>query len=347
MPPDVPDVERIIDELIGDHSPPKPSSQWSSFEFDTETRMEAQGTCESPVVDSWGNNPSFGIRSQNSNTQQPFVSNPWAISSTNVGGKIDVGKVVTVQELEASLHSKHQGQNQGIAMPSNLVMSRAPGGPSVGAREPMKISPGREQEEVQGRDRRDIPPPPGFGGLNRLADPLSQLELSDVSTVGYRTPSLPLYLRRGSRETSSGNMSDVGKNMSHIQQSFGGNNIHQDRNNITAAEQNISCSSSSSSSSLWQMYSDHLITYTSSHGELGLKNVAHSVDQSMPSSVGVFSHRLNTLNSQDSKTYAGVLRSSLQPPTSSKSEDNSGFTLKDMADNKIHRSGSHLYQYFP
>ncbi|KAK4291927.1 hypothetical protein Pmani_035272 [Petrolisthes manimaculis] len=362
VPPDVPDVERIIDELIGDHSPPKPSSQWSSFEVDAETRTEAQGTSESPVVDSWANNPSFGVRPPNTNAPQTF--NPWAIPSANVGGKIDVGKMVTVQELEASLHGKPPGQNHGMAVPSNLVMSRAPGGPSIGVREPVKVSPGREQEEVQGRDRRDIPPPPGFGGVNRLVDPMSQIELAEVSTVGYRTPSLPLYLRRGSREASSGNMPNMGKNMPHVQQGFGSNNMVSDRNvNISTAERNVSggggnSSSNTSSSALWHMYSDNLKMYTSSHGELGLKNVAHAVEQSTPSSVGVYSHRLNTLNSQDGKTYAGVLRSSLQhqqqqqqqqqqPPTSNKSEDSTGYTLKDMADNKIHGAGSHLYQYFP
>ncbi|XP_042232621.1 probable helicase with zinc finger domain isoform X2 [Homarus americanus] len=305
--PEVPDVVRIIDELIGDHSPTKTPNQWNASESDMESRVPVdpiQGMCR-PPLDSWSGNPVCVMRPPNPNFRH-HGTNPWSINPANVG------KIVTVQELEASLHSRHQ--NHGVNF-SGSVVSRAPGGPGGPAftnRETEKPVANREREETVVRERGEIPPPPGFSGLNRLVDPMAQLDLRDVNPIGYRTPSLPLYLRRGSRETSTGSV----RNSPHNSQSV------------------------NSASSTWHSSGDNINPSVSSHGEFGLKNISSSLGLSQS---GAYN---DAHNSQDNKTYAGVLRSSLQPSGTDKRDD-SGFSLKDLTEKKMYTSNNHLYQYFP
>ncbi|XP_071518358.1 probable helicase with zinc finger domain [Panulirus ornatus] len=303
--PDVPDVVRIIDDLIGDHSPTKTSSQWSSGESDMDSRADSiQGMCRSPS-ESWSGKFSSVMRVPNPNVSQ-HTTNPWS----------NVGKVVTVQELEASLHSRHQ--NHAINF-SDTVHSRAPGGSPLCAVETEKVLANREHEEALSKERGDIPPPPGFTGLSRLVDPLVQLDLREINPVGFRTPSLPLYLRRGSRETSSCSVQNSPQNL----QSISG----------------IPNSDSNSMTSLWHTNDDNLNS-KSLHGEYGLRNISFSLG--VPPSIAL----TQTHNNQDSKTYAGVLRSSLQPSVTDRN-DVSGFSIKDLSDRKLYTPNNHLYQYFP
>lgn len=303
--PDVPDVVRIIDDLIGDHSPTKTSSQWSSGESDMDSRADSiQGMCRSPT-ESWAGKSSCVVRVPNPNVSQ-HTTNPWS----------NVGKVVTVQELEASLHSRQQ--NHAVNY-SGSVHSRAPGGSPLFAVETEKVLANKESEESLSKERGDIPPPPGFTGFNRLVDPLVQLDLREVNPVGFRTPSLPLYLRRGSREASSSSVQNSPQNLQSIAVP------NSDTDNMA--------------SSLWHTSEDNL-NLTSSHGEYGLRNISFSLG--VPPSGAL----TQTHNNQDSKTYAGVLRSSLQPSATDKN-DASGFSIKDLADRKLYTPNNHLYQYFP
>lgn len=300
---------RAIDELIGD-LPSNKHSPWPSFECDAE---ESRGNVRvsSPPVDSWQSNMS--VRPP-THMPPPPVS-PWSASSPSSSSavKIDVGKMVTVQELEASLHNRHQ--NTSTLTPS--VLSRAPGGPlgnAKGHERSLESSRSLERlpteaEDLQGKGLgTGIPPPPGFTGINRLVDPLSRLDLSETAP-GYRTPSLPLYLRRGSRETSNRSLPSGGE--------------VQD------------CS-------MWSLRGDSLRMSTTTHGELGLKNMAQSIDSfGFTSSVD--------MDRRDSKTYAGVLRSSLQPPAAG-SETNKGeeavFSQNELGGKNLSGT-SPFYQYFP
>ncbi|XP_045616313.1 probable helicase with zinc finger domain isoform X2 [Procambarus clarkii] len=306
--PDVPDVVRIIDDLIGDHSPTKTLNQWSSGESEMGNRVDPiQGMCRS-TLESWSGNSPCAMRPPNPNIRHHNASSPWSISSAGVG------KIVTVQELEASLHNRHQNHGANF---SGSVVSRAPGGPPFCTRDVEKPVVNREMEEQPIRERVEVPPPPGFGGINRLVDPMAQLDLREVNPVGYRTPSLPLYLRRGSRETSSGSVRNSPQNSQTV---IPNNNIN------------------TSASAVWHSSGDNLNSSVSSHGEFGLRNISCSLGVSP--SVALNAHN------QDNKTYAGVLRSSLQPSASDKRDDAS-FSLKDLAEKKMYASNNHLYQYFP
>lgn len=307
-----PDVVRSINELINDHSPTKTASLWGSVDVESNNKLDLiQSRCRSPTGETWlGGNSSNSIKAANLNMSHPNP-NPWSGTPTSVG------KIVTVQELEASLHMRFPSGNL-----SSSGLNKAPGPLPFSPRELEKNVHIRENEEVGGGfGKGDVPPPPGFSSLNRMVDPLVRLDLNEGDPVGYRTPSLPLYLRRGSRESSS--CSPGGTRNAHQSSVMG--SMHSNNH-------------SSSLSSLWNIGREEL-NPVSSQGELGLQNLSLSLGISPIGALNPFQ------NSQDSKTYAGVVRSSLQSSDSEKGEE-CEYALKDLGDKRLYTSNNHLYQHF-
>ncbi|XP_063608279.1 probable helicase with zinc finger domain isoform X2 [Penaeus indicus] len=308
-----PDVVRSINELINDHSPTKTASLWGSVDVESNNKLDLiQSRCRSPTGETWlGGNSSNSIKAANLNMSHPNP-NPWSGTPTSVG------KIVTVQELEASLHMrKYPSGNM-----SSSGLNKAPGPLPFSPRELEKNVHIRENEEVGGGfGKGDVPPPPGFSSLNRMVDPLVRLDLNEGDPVGYRTPSLPLYLRRGSRESSS--CSPGGTRNAHQSSVVG--SMHSNNH-------------SSSLSSLWNIGREEM-NPVSSQGELGLQNLSLSLGISPIGALNPFQ------NSQDSKTYAGVVRSSLQSSDSEKGEE-CEYALKDLGDKRLYTSNNHLYQHF-
>ncbi|XP_047469239.1 probable helicase with zinc finger domain [Penaeus chinensis] len=308
-----PDVVRSINELINDHSPTKTASLWGSVDVESNNKLDLiQSRCRSPTGETWlGGNSSNSIKAANLNMAHPNP-NPWSGTPTSVG------KIVTVQELEASLHMRKYPSGN---LPSS-GLNKAPGPLPFSPRELEKNVHIRENEEVGGGfGKGDVPPPPGFSSLNRMVDPLVRLDLNEGEPVSYRTPSLPLYLRRGSRESSS--CSPGGTRNAHQGQVVG--NMHSNNH-------------SSSLSSLWNIGREEM-NPVSSQGELGLQNLSLSLGISPIGALNPFQ------NNQDSKTYAGVVRSSLQSSDSEKGEE-CEYALKDLGDKRLYTSNNHLYQHF-
>lgn len=320
-----PDVVRIIDDIISDRSPTKTTNHWHWGESEDGSKSDPiQDICQSPM-DLWlgGNQP---------NRMRPSHSNAQHSSSPSwLGASSNIGKIVTVQEVEAGLRKRQKAHELNIGSSSSLTAPQASTGlPATHASaghsyfhgDSENSRRGREGEEIKDvrSGRVDVPPPPGFSGLNRLVDPLTQLELRDVEPVGHRTPSIPLYLRRGSRETSS----------------------MRGCNSPLSTQGSSSTNSSNSfviGSSVWNSNSTDLHS-SSSQGDASFKDM--SFLHSGGHSVGGQSQLTHNSNN---KTYAGVLRSSLQQSPIDQNEE-SNYLLKDLTD-KRHCMSNHLYQYFP
>lgn len=286
---------------------------------------------------------------------------PW--SNLN---KLAAAKIVTVRELEAAMHSVASSSNSSInssgaggnasavnlsslTTPSFSSLSRAPGGPS-GNKKPLKeetwcvdTSP-KEKKNISHSHSSGPGPPPGFGvSFRSVVDPLVQLgpgqkreglpnggdpgkqQQRRSSLSNYRSPSVPLYLRRSALTTpppTSNNM------------------LHCSPNTSPPSNATSPWSPSSSSphlevepSTTSDITGVGSATVPGQGGDFGLRNLnltglGMSVGASAQASSVV---KTVTSDPGDSKTYAGVLRSSLQ----SSQDTNSLFT-----------SRNHLYQYF-
>ncbi|CAL4068186.1 unnamed protein product, partial [Meganyctiphanes norvegica] len=272
--------------------------------------------------------------------------------------KLAPGKVVTVSELEAAMHSVASSNNNIGAIGNMAVsqsshtnnslssLSRAPGGPS-GTKSVMQEDswlmhtlPSEKTQTSQANN--SVPgPPPGFGGgLRSVVEPLVQLEGKKregfpngdqqqqqrrSSLSSYRSPSVPLYLRRS---TLTGTPPPIHSNMLHCSSTSPSN---------TASPWTASSSSpsqlevtSSTAPNITGVGSNTVV----GHGDFGLRNLSLSLGMSVGGSATPRGVNISATGAAtgDNKTYAGVLRSSLQ----SSSEDTSS----------LFTSRNHLYQFF-
>ncbi|KAK7075365.1 hypothetical protein SK128_003459, partial [Halocaridina rubra] len=299
-----PDVLRSIDDLISDHSPTKtPShSHWSMEEEHPNFRLDPiQSLCKSPV-DPWSGSQSNRVRTSYSGRMPP-ASPSWLGSSSSIG------KVVTVQEVEASFLNKQKGP-EGNIPPSTPKQAASGLSFFIGDSENPRRGGKLENDALRdARSSREVPPPPGFSGFSRLSEPLSHLELRDVEPVGHRTPSLPLYLRRGSRETSSTRSCNSPQTVQNI------SNVHSNSAGILGT-------------SVWNSSSQNSHNSSTADGETVLKNLS-ILHSGLPSGIP-----LDQLSpTQNNKTYAGVLRSSLQQSSLDQS-DESDFLLRDFTERR-------------
>ncbi|XP_053631191.1 probable helicase with zinc finger domain isoform X3 [Cherax quadricarinatus] len=309
-------ISRSICSRTETESPLSTQSRESSHSSNSDGRAPTQAQTHQQILTSSSNQPHNELQSQllSHIRQQPLLQ-VYSQSNGNAGTEDSALPTPDVPDV-VRIIDELIGDHSPTKTPGSVV-SRAPGGPPFCTKETEKLIANREMEEPLIRERGDVPPPPGFSGLNRLVDPMAHLELREVNSAGYRTPSLPLYLRRGSRETLSSSVRNSPQNSQSV---IGSNSI------------------SSSAPAMWHPSGDNLNSSVSTHGEFGLRNISCSLGVSP--SVALNAHN------QDSKTYAGVLRSSLQPSSSDKGDD-SNFSLTDLTDKKMYASSNHLYQYFP